>query len=298
MDKLKKAISGLFILFFAAGAVHADPLFLYSANNISFGQSKLSFGFAYDELSRDVDVSPFVGPGGISLVPLEWFFYTISVQYNLGLTDWFTASLKAPYIFRSRTVTTPGWGYLIPDEQSSGFAPITPSMKIKFASDSQFTPSMALYLGADLPFRRSVDYKVAEGFNFNMGIAMSKFIDPVEMNLNGGYIIKGKYSYQSGSTLKPGNIINYGIGLELPLGDFGISAEVLGYSFTETKVNGIIVNNTSGNAFYCIPGIWFKTGSWKIQVGAGGSFVNDFPFESWYEYSSTWKIFSRVTVNL
>jgi|GEM_PF-3490592 len=243
---------------------------------------------------------------------ISWQYLDLPVGFSYGVTDWLEVSAGAVCSARQRDASGDLSQYYL-NEKSWGSGPVSAGIKLNFLDDTPDTPEMAVGVEAEFSFTKTAELKLGQGINVGAFFAMSKYIDPVTIYLNAGYKYTGPYDHHYNVVnawlwgfvdgtipvrVNPGDILSYGIGMELVLGDFTLLAEVETFSSQNMCVDGVTLDRSEGDSLYCYPGLIYHFGKWKLRLGAGFSVYDTFPFESWYRYDYQWKIISGISYDL
>lgn len=267
---MKRLAKGLSVVLLALPVVAgAEPVAFEQADNVTglAGiEAGANFTFAYEKLEQN----------GVTLSEETLTDVPVFVRVGLPILE---AKLTVPY--GTIKSTAPNNDPLNPanlEETFSGIKDIGLMVKTRLLPIPFFT--VAAGLDTTLP---TGDPKklLGEGFDIDPFLALDSDLLIFKLHANVGYRYRGEYSLDvtgfdpvtmqptvEGVKLKPGDDINYAIGLEVPAGNiFSLHAELLGHSYGKVTQGGVEIQDSAGSTLSFVPGVRMHAGPLKVKVG-------------------------------
>lgn len=146
-------------------------------------------------------------------------------------------------------------------------------------------PILSLAVGVDTTFPNGDGMKyLREGLAFNPFVAAGIDAMFLKLHANVGYRYRAEYSaeltgfdtttmqptVEQGVKVKPGDDINFALGLEIPASNLiSLHAELLGHTYGKVSEGGVELADSAGSTLTLVPGIRLHAGPLKVKVGYG-----------------------------
>ncbi len=268
---------------------------LAGAEPIAFEQAANVTGLAGIEVGANVDYAyTKVESGGITLAEQTLMDVPVFVRAGIPVLE---GKLTLPYGTVKESVA---------NESFSGIKDIGVMLKTGLLT----LPVFSFALGVDTTIPTGDPMKLlGEGLNLNPFLAAGIDAGLLKLHANVGYRYRAEYAIDtvtidssgnlvvdSGVKLKPGDAVNFALGVEIPAGDMiSLHAELLGANYGEVKMEGVSLPDTAGMTLSVVPGVRLHTGPLKAKLGV------QIPLESKadrpsYAPTSDWRVLAGLSL--
>lgn len=238
------------------------------AEPIAFEQAANVTGMAGIEVGANVDYAyTKVESGGVTLSEQTLMDVPVFVRVGIPILE---GLLTLPYGTVKNSVT---------DESFSGVKDVGLMLKTGLLTLPMF--SFALGLDTTLPTGDPLKL-LGEGLNLNPFAAAGIDAGLLKLHANVGFRYRAEYAIDlvgvdsygnpvidSGVKLKPGDAVNFAVGVEIPAGDMiSLHAELVGANYGEVKLDGTAIPDSAGMTLSVVPGVRLHTGPLKVKLGA------------------------------